>query len=446
MELTTAAGTRTVRNVIFVAPEFPPCNLTAGHRTRLFVRRLREFGYRPIVLTVRPELYETRLDPELVNLVAQDVEVIRTGALPTRPVRLIGDLGVRSVPYHLAAIRRLIRTRPIDLMYIPVPPNYSSLLGPIVNRIWGIPYAIDYIDPWVYPMTPGEKNSGKARLSHVLASRLEPLALSRVAGITGVAEQYYAGVVERHPRLRLYPSAGIPYGGEPLDHEHVMKTGRRPRLLDRSGLRDRIVLTYAGALLPRAHGTLRSLLRACKRWIESGDPIATRVTLLFVGTGSRPNDPHSGLVRPIAKECGAEGFVEEIADRQPYLEVLGLLHNSHGVMILGSSEASYTASKTFQALYSLRPVLGVLHAESSASAILRTMPGVALVNFNDRTPVQQCEAEIRAALQQVAGTSAEPVPRSLEVLNKYSAWEMTRRLATFFDAVLDGQAHRGPTS
>jgi hypothetical protein len=420
--------------------------LTAGHRTRLFIRHLPEFGYRPVVLAIRPEYYETRLDPELMNLIAPQAEVIRTRALPTRPIRLVGDLGIRSLPFQLAAIRELLRTQPIDLVYIPIPPNYTSLLGPMVNRIWGIPYAIDYIDPWIYPMTPDEKKSGKARLGHALARRLEPLALSRVAGITGVAERYYAGVVKRHPRLRCYPSAGIPYGGEPLDHEYVMRTGRRPRLLDRPGLRNRTVFTYAGALLPRAHGTLRTLLRACKQWVESGDPVAARVRLLFVGTGSRPNDPASGLVRPIAKECGAEEFVEEIADRQPYLEVLALLHRSHGVMVLGSSEASYTASKTFQALYSSRPVLGLLHAESSASAILRGMPGVLLVNFNDRTPVEHCEAEIVSALRQVAESSADPIPRSLEALNEYSAREMTRRLARFFDAVLASPTRRSPAS
>jgi hypothetical protein len=115
-------------------------------------------------------------------------------------------------------------------------------------------------------------------------------------------------------------------------------------------------------------------------------------------------------------------------------------------MILGSSEAGYTASKTFQALHSLRPVLALLHAESSASSILRGMPGVALVNFNDLTPVGECEAAIVMALQQVARSSVDPVPRSLQALNQYSAREMARRLATFFDSVLAGQARRSSAS
>jgi hypothetical protein len=424
------------RTVIFVAPQFPPSNLTAGHRTRLFVRHLPEFGYDPIVLTVRPQFYEERLDPELEQLVPPDLTVVRTRALPTRPLRLVGDLGIRSFLFHLLAIRKLARQRRLDLVYIPIPPNYSSLLGPVVKRLWGIPYAVDYIDPWVYPITPDERRSWKGRLSHVLARLFEPLAVAGAGGVTGVAEGYYAGTLARHPCLRRRPSADIPYGGEVLDHEHVARAGRRPALLEQLGLQDRLVVAYAGALLPRAHGTLRTLLRASRRWVESGDPLASRLTLLFVGTGARPNDSHSGLIAPIARECGAEAFTREVAERQPYLDVLTLLHHAQGVLILGSSEASYTASKTFQALHSRRPILALLHRSSSASAVLRGKPGVSLVDFDEGRPVEVCEGEVTAGLSCVLAAGPAPVERDLAQLKPYSAREMSRRLAAFFDAVL----------
>ncbi len=427
------------RTVLFVAPQFPPSNLTAGHRTRLFVRHLPEFGYDPLVLSVRPECYEERLDRGLEGLLPEGLEVVRTRALPTRPVRLVGDLGVRSFPFHLREILRATRRRKIDLLCLPIPPNYSGLLGPLARRLCGVPYVIDYIDPWVYPITPDERRSWKARLTHRLARLLEPRAVRGAAGILGVAEGYYAGVLERHPHLRQRPTAGIPYGGEPLDHEYVRRAGLRPALLDRPELRGRSLVVYAGALLPRAHGTLRTLLRAARRLVTSGAPGADRLTLLFVGTGARPNDPASGLVAPIARECGAEGFTVEVAQRQPYLDVLALLHHAQAVLVLGSSEASYTASKTFQALHSGRPVLALLHQASSASAVLREMPGVALVNFSDDRPVEGREAEAEAGLARVLAAGAAPVDRPLGLLEKYSAREMSRRLAAFFDEVLRGR-------
>jgi len=427
------------RTVLFVAPEFPPCNLTAGHRTRLFVRHLAEFGYRPIVVTLRPESYETKTDPELMNLVAPHVEVVRTRALPVRPVRplrLIGDLGIRSFPFHLGAMRQLIRTHDVDLVYIPIPPNYSSLLGPLSRLLFRVPFAIDYIDPWVYRPTPDEWKSLKSLASHVLAMLLEPVALCGVAGITGVAEGYYEGVLNRHPRLRSLPRAAIPYGGEPMDFQYVRDHWRPCRLLDRPELTGKLVLTYAGAILPRAHGTLRSLLLACARWKQSGDPLAKRLALLFVGTGRRPTDSDSGIVRPIARECGAEDFTTEIADRQPFVDILSLLTQSHAVMVLGSSDAFYTASKTFQALQSRRPILALLHAASSAAAILDGLPGVSQVRFDDTCPVEERISDIVQSLRQIVAAPAEPLHRDMTMLDQYSAREMTRRLAAFFDEIL----------
>jgi hypothetical protein len=430
------------RRVVIVAPQFPPSNLTAGHRTRLFLRHLPEFGYEPTVLTVQPRFYEEHLDQELESLVPQGVFLLRTRALPTRPVRLVGDLGIRSFPFHLLALRRLAREGRIDLLYLPIPPNYSSLLGPLAKWLWGVPYVIDYIDPWVYPITQEEWRSPKARLTHRLARWLEPWAARDADGVTGVAEGYYAGVLQRHPHLRGRPSAAIPYGGEALDHEYAAKLAAPARLVGGRGLEGSLVVAYAGALLPRAHGAARALFRAARRLVESGGPLASRLRLLFVGTGARPNDPGSGLVAPLARECGADGFTVEIADRQPYLDILSLLHAAQAVLILGSSEAAYTASKTFQALHSRRPVLALLHEASSASAFLREMPGIALVTFRDDHPVECCEDEIAAALRRVLSHGRGPVERPLGLLEKHSAREMSRRLAAFFDEVL-GRCHQG---
>lgn len=426
----------TARRVLLIAPDFPPCNLVGVHRVRLFSRHLREFGYEPIVLTLQPDEYETKLDPELERLVDPTVEVIRTPAIPIRPVRLFGDTALRSFPYHLAAIDRLVRTRKIDLLFLSVLPAYSSLLGPIVSRRYNIPYVIDYQDPWVQPFQRTHWRSPKSLAVHTLSRVLEPRAVSRAAGVMGVSDGYFAGVVNRNPRLRSLPTAGIPLGGEPLDHETVSRRTDRSRLLNRPELVGRVVLVYAGAILPRAHDTLRTLLSSCRKWIESGDLVAKSVTLLFVGTGSRPTDTNSGIVAPIAKECGAEQFVVEIADRQPFLDVLHLLHQCHGVLILGSSERHYSASKSFQALMSRRPVLGLMHAESTAVGFLRDQPGVSVVTYTDMEPVGVREREVIIGLKSIASATSEPIPRSEDSLEPYTARSMTRRLAAFFDDVL----------
>ena len=104
------------RTVAIVSPHFPPSNLAGVHRARLLGQHLPEFGWRPIIVTTHWRYYEEALDWGLASLVDPALEIIRTPAAPTRPVRLVGDIGIRALPWHLAALRRLRRDRRFDFL------------------------------------------------------------------------------------------------------------------------------------------------------------------------------------------------------------------------------------------------------------------------------------------------------------------------------------------
>ena len=252
------------RHVVIVAPQFPPSNLTAGHRTRLFARHLPALGFRTTVLTVDPAYYEEPLDEELTQLVQSEVRVLRTAALPTRPVRLIGDLGIRSFWFHYRAVARLVREDRIDLIYIPIPPNYSALLGPLLKRRFGIPYVIDYIDPWIYPITNDEKKSWKARLSHWLARRLEPLA---VEARTASRESLLDTTLKCWNGIRIcgpFPRLAFLRRPMPKTMPTSIALQRRSQVLDTLDLGNSPYLPMRGcAAMPVE--TLRVLFEGCRR-------------------------------------------------------------------------------------------------------------------------------------------------------------------------------------
>src|SRR5205823_5215888 len=150
------------------------------------------------LLTVDSRYYEEELDPELEALLPGDIEIIRTRAFPTRPLRIVGDMGIRSFWWHYRALAQLVRDEQVDLIYIPIPPNYSALLGLLINKRFGIPYAIDYIDPWVHQWPGIEVLFSKAWMAYHLNRFCEPLALRRVSLITGVAPKYYEGPLLRY--------------------------------------------------------------------------------------------------------------------------------------------------------------------------------------------------------------------------------------------------------
>ena len=63
--------------------------------------------------------------------------------------------------------------------------------------------------------------------------------------------------------------------------------------------------------------------------------------------------------------------VSEIAPRIDYLDALTVQVQATAILMLGSSEAHYTASKLYPALLAGRPILAIHHAESSVVEILR---------------------------------------------------------------------------
>src|SRR5687768_5300247 len=206
------------RKVIIVAPHFPPSNLASVHRSRLLAQHLPKFGWDPIIVTVDHRYYEEQLDWGLAALLPEWLQIERVAALPTKPVRLVGDIGVRGWFHMLIRILHILDTQQVDFLYVTIPSNYAALLGRTVHALRGLPYGIDYIDPWVERAPSRARAFSKAWLTQKLAKFLEPVSVRRAALISGVAERYYEDVLARNPHLRRQSVAvAMPYGGEPAD-------------------------------------------------------------------------------------------------------------------------------------------------------------------------------------------------------------------------------------
>jgi hypothetical protein len=397
---------------------------------------LQKFGWRVRVLSVDPRYYEEVLDSEVENLVPPQVEVIRTRALSTRPIRVVGDLGIRAFWWHYRELGRMIKRGEVDLVYIPIPPNFSAMLGPLVQLRYGVPFALDYIDPWVHPWPGCEVWLSKAWWAFRLGKMLEPLVLRRVCLVTGVAPGYYEGALQRSPWLDPSRCVAMPYGAEESDFDFLERNPRRPFLFDpQDGY---LHVVYAGAMLPRAYSTLEALFMAVRHLSECDPREGARLRFHFVGTGGAPSDPSSHLVTPWAERLNVSGMVREHPARIPYLDTLNHLKHAHAVLVLGSSEPHYTASKVFQAILARRPVIGILHAQSTAADILRRANAGPLVTFDEERPASSRVSEIERALREGLGDGSYRQEKvDWEGFRAYSAEAMAERLAAAFDGALE---------
>lgn len=354
-----------MRKLLIISPHYPPSNLAAVHRTRLFAQHLPQLGWEPVILTVHEDYFEEELDWNLYKLLPKDQEIEKVKAVGITKPRIIGDIGLRAYFQLRKKSLQLVKEQSIDFVYIPIPSFYVSLIGPYLNRKAGVRFGIDYIDPWVHQFPGSEKIFSRPWISTQLAKWLEPKALKNVSLITGVSEGYYKGVIERNPALKNTCLFGaMPYGGEKQDHEAIKGMGLKPYLFKKN---NKLQFIYAGAMLPKAYEPLETLFKT----ISNSPELFKNIEFHFVGTGKTPSDHEGFNVKPYAQKYGIwQNQVFEYPKRIPYLDVLIHLENADAVFILGSTEPHYTPSKTYQGVLSGKPIFAMLHNESTAAKIL----------------------------------------------------------------------------
>lgn len=349
-----------MKTVLIIYPHWVPANLAGVQRPRLIGNYLKQFGWKPLLLTVESQFYEEPLDPLMQKTVSDDIEVIYTKAYKVTKPRLIGDIGIRAYPFLKKRALKLCQERKIDFIWIPIPSFYTAILGRELHDKTGIPYGIDYIDPWVRDIS--NQNDLRARLSQFVARILEPYAIKKAALITGVSTPYYQPVIDRNFKTEPI-HAGMPYGFDPNDHAIELKDINLP-WSDQPNCKPWI---YAGAFLPNSHLFVQSFFATIVS-LKKEDKWDNNIRIFFIGTGPYP----AKRITAYAEDYGISEIVTEHRDRFPFLHVLNFLAKADRVLLFGSTEKHYTASKTFQCLLSKRPLLSMLHAKSSAIDIIKT--------------------------------------------------------------------------
>jgi hypothetical protein len=429
-----------MKRVAIVTGYFPPGNLAGVHRTRLWAPYLPEFGWQPTIVTTHWKYYEEKLDPTLMDLVDPELRVIRTRALPVKPLRLIGDIGVRGLYWHFRAVDELITRHEIDFVHITIPSNYSALLGELLYRRHRFPFGIDYQDPWVHAWVDARRPFGKAWLSRHLADRLEPWAVKNAAMITGVASSYYEAMLDRNPDPRgRCVTAAMPIGNSASDYDIVRNAPRETFLFRRDdGL---FHMIYAGAMLPKAYVVLERLLEALAVLRDTEPQTMQRLRVHFVGTGKSSDDPMGHNIRPRIEHFDLQSWVDEHPTRIGYADVLNHLIHASAILILGSTEAHYTPSKIYQAVQAKRPIFALLHEQSTAVGVLRqSRAGQAVTLTEDRLPqAEQLAAKLSAFIRDQHYSPDEVLWNAFDA---YSARNSARMLAEALDRALELFARR----
>jgi hypothetical protein len=173
------------KDVLMVGFHFPPSTLSSGHlRLLAFAKYLPSFGWNPVVLTARGNIYE-RSDPASISTIPPDVEVHRAFALDARRHMGIGgkypswlarpDRWVSWWPAAVLSGLHLIKRHRIRAIWSTYPIMTAHCVAHSLSRLSGLPWIADFRDPVASSV------SGKDSATVTSQMRWEQRVMSRAA-------------------------------------------------------------------------------------------------------------------------------------------------------------------------------------------------------------------------------------------------------------------------
>lgn len=429
-----------MKRVLIIQPQFVPCSYPTSQRTRLFTNHLSDLGWEPTVFCSTPGGLEEAPDPGYEKLIHPDLNIQRFRPWSPKLTRKLGlgDLGIRSLLPLKARLRRELKKNCYDAALIHGPPWFCFLLGPWLRDYWGIPFLLDYIDPWISEFVAPTQNQTKAILYRHVAQRLEPQIIRKAAGIIAVSGEHLKALRKTYPQVDRLPTAEIPYGIEASDFEAI-PSAAIPDAFPQITVPKTLV--YAGARLPASIPLWNTLFAAMGQLRDDTPPLADRIRIRLLGTTYAHNHSRE-LIRPLAQSYGVSDLVEEIPARQPYLETLAGLKRADGILVVGSIEPHYTASKIFPTLAAQKPLIGLVHGASSVVPILKQAGVTSVLGFDQPEEIGNLKSEIATWIGQFAEDQLPPPDPFLanQALAPFTARKMTERLVGILDEVTSSQS------
>lgn len=426
-----------MRRVLIVSPHFPPINAPDHQRVRMALPHFAEFGWESTTLAVRPDDVEGVRDPMLERTLPREARVVRVRAVRPSATRRfgVGSLAFRAMGALSRAGASLLRAEEFDLVFFSTTMFAVMSLGRKWKRRFGVPYALDFQDPWRSDFydRPGAPPPPGGRLRYAFAQAsarlLEPGAVRGASAIVSVSPAYPEVLAARYPCVDPARFSVLPFGAPEMDFDFVRGSDVRQSVFERrEGERHWV---YVG----RGGGDMRPALAAlfgALAQVRSERPQAVAgLKLHFIGTSYAPAGRAVETVRPVAQECGVDDLVDERTARLPYHEAIRAMIDADLVMMIGSTDSTYTASKLFPCILAGHPILAIFHERSSVVPIMQECRAGRCVAFADAGPRAE---DVASAVEWALGASQDwSAELDGAAFSKYTARAMTGNLCAAFD-------------
>lgn len=400
-------------------------------RARILASGLPAFGWNPIVVAVKAECYEEAGDEKLLALCPPEVRLERVSAWPARVCRPlgIGDISLRGQSALRRRVGQIVQREGVDVIFCSVLPGYTSLIGAWAKRRFGVPFVLDYQDPWVSEWGACQPVFSKAGLAHRLATWLEPGAVKEADALTAVSDGTLETLRSRKLIRDVTPVEIIPIGADSRDHLVAREHGTTLIPCER----DAFHVAYLGTLTSRM---LPALEAFCSALRIAEERTSTPIVLHLIGTSAQPGGEDVHGLDSIIARSRIRSRVRVHPARISYLDALRTMQNADLLLLIGSTDAHYTASKIFPYWLSGKPMFALFHESSTVAALSADLGGVSSVLYNDARPPAAVVGDVAERLGSIVSQNPDAVPPRNEAnFSRYSSKGIAQRYARLFDRV-----------
>ena len=413
-----------MKKIFIIAPHFPPSALPPSIRVRLIVKHLKELGWHAHIFTTFHKFREEKEDPWMLELVGNDFELTELKALNQKFTRKfgIGDLGIRMLPYLLPALKSAIKKERPDFILYPVPPWYIMTIAPVLKKKTGVPYGIDFIDPWFVDELPPQANL-KAKISRKIALKYEGKAVRNADIIYSVSEGINNNL-KKFYAIKEKPMFAIPYGVEPSDFELNVQYNERGK----------IIFRYIGAVWEDAYPVLETLLQALSLVAKQRKDIKIE----FYGTSYAGEELAKPQTTRWIEKFDMREFMTEKPLRVPYKKAVELTMTSDIMLLFGGMLSYYAASKLMGLIASGKPFVAFLHKESFPALFLKNLNYKYLVTYSEEEHPKTKLDELKTVIERIIEEKDIFVKFDMNNpdINEYTAKGMTKKIIEPIENIL----------
>jgi glycosyltransferase involved in cell wall biosynthesis len=436
------------KNILFISYLFPPVAGGGVQRSSKFVKYLPQFGWRPIVLTVK-EPYDFYRDDELMKDISADSIVVRTTSIePMKWVRkflkkktqkalengltqtpkqkslkpgflvklktyiLFPDNEILWLPFAVWKGIWLIRKNKPVLIYSTASPFTDHLIAFILSKLFKLPWTSDFRDLWVdRPNFP--KNKWRLFIDRKLEKKVIQNA-DRVITATSLMAEHFRKLYQGEKYLPITNG---------YDEEDFLE------IEDQNPDEQIFTITYTGILNKEQNP--QKFFKALSEVINSNDDLRNKVRLRIIGQLDNPGDfenlnyfrqvgldKHSELISYLPHK---EAIKEMCKATVLFLFVGEYLHNE-GIL----------TGKIFEYLRSGRPVLAVVPPNGLAAEIIRnTNSGIVVSNES----VEEISSGILSLFNHYKENRLD-ISFNRKGIEQFSRRNLTQKLSEVFDKLL----------